>query len=180
LRHGRQVSQSVSKQTETGTAHLLHGFVGSGKTTFARRLERTLPAVRFTHDEWVHHLFGAHPPADHFAALYSRIDDLIWRQAVRVLQLGCDVILDHGFWSRESRDRARARVASIGAGAVLYLVACPEAEGERRVSERSRDVPRDSLWIDQAAVELFRKRFEPLEPDEKHVEIDGSGWGDRT
>jgi hypothetical protein len=35
------------------TAHLLNGYLGVGKTTLARRLEHELPAVRFTHDEWM-------------------------------------------------------------------------------------------------------------------------------
>jgi predicted kinase len=29
------------------TAHLIHGYLGAGKTTFARQLERDIPAIRF-------------------------------------------------------------------------------------------------------------------------------------
>jgi len=32
-------------------AHLIHGYLGAGKTTFARQLERDIPAIRFSHDE---------------------------------------------------------------------------------------------------------------------------------
>jgi predicted kinase len=32
------------------TAHLIHGFLGAGKTTLARQLERELPAIRFGAD----------------------------------------------------------------------------------------------------------------------------------
>ena len=59
------------------TAHLLHGFVGGGKTTFARKLEREYRAVRFTHDEWMHKLYGPNPSEDQFAELYSRVGELI-------------------------------------------------------------------------------------------------------
>lgn len=157
-----------------GTAHLIHGFAGAGKTTFARKLEKELPAARFTHDEWVHRLFGSSPSPDQFDDLSARIDELIWQCASRALELGCDVVLDYGFWSRASRDRARARVEALGAQVVMYRVRCPEDEMERRVSDRTRDVPPDSLWIDRAAFEAFKKRFEPLEPDEQRIEIDGS------
>lgn len=40
------------------TAHLIHGFLGVGKTTFARQLEERLPAIRFSHDEWMARRYG--------------------------------------------------------------------------------------------------------------------------
>jgi predicted kinase len=43
-------------------AHLIHGFLGAGKTTFARELERNIPAIRFSHDEWMVRLYGIDPP----------------------------------------------------------------------------------------------------------------------
>lgn len=51
----------------TATALLLHGYMGAGKTTFARRLEREGRGLCFTHDEWMGHLYGDDPPADAFA-----------------------------------------------------------------------------------------------------------------
>ncbi|WP_133161986.1 AAA family ATPase [Deinococcus aerius] len=40
--------------TESGPGiHALHGFIGSGKTTLALRLEQTLPGMRFSSDEWM-------------------------------------------------------------------------------------------------------------------------------
>jgi hypothetical protein len=35
------------------TAHLIHGFLGAWKTTFAKKLEAELGAVRFSQDEWM-------------------------------------------------------------------------------------------------------------------------------
>jgi len=157
-----------------GTAHLLHGFAGAGKTTFARRLEQQRSAVRFTHDEWKHKLYGENPTGAECADLFARVDGLIWQHALRLLDLGVDVILDHGFWSRQSRDQARWRVGDLGAQAVLYRIQCSQDEMERRVSRRTKDVPCDSLWINQAAVDEFKTRFEPLGSDEDHVEIDGT------
>ncbi|GAA2756515.1 putative kinase [Actinopolymorpha rutila] len=40
------------------TAHLIHGYIGAGKTTLAKRLERDADAVRFTLDEWLTALYG--------------------------------------------------------------------------------------------------------------------------
>ena len=156
------------------TAYLIHGFVGAGKTTFARKLERQHRAVRFTHDEWVHKLYGPNPQRDRFDELYARIDELIWQLADRTLELGVDVILDSGFWSRESRDRVRSHLRQLGAHVVLYNVTCPEGLMRQRVLKRTQEVPADSLWINEAAFDLFKGRFEPLGNDEDSVLVDGS------
>jgi predicted kinase len=156
------------------TAHLLNGFIGSGKTTFARKLEQNLPAVRFTHDEWMAKLYGQNPPVELFGTCFERVEDLIWQMAASVLRAGGDVILDFGFWSRESRDTARDRVASAGAVAKFYSISCPEHIMRARTLARSENPPVDSLWIDMAAYEKFKTEIEPMESDEDFVRIDGT------
>ncbi|WP_293913313.1 ATP-binding protein [Deinococcus sp.] len=79
-----------------GTIHALHGFLGSGKTTLARRLERELPAFRFSSDEWMTTLYGQDPPAEQFAEFRTRVPTLMRRYWVRALELGLDVVLDEG------------------------------------------------------------------------------------
>jgi predicted kinase len=56
---------------------VLHGFLGTGKTTLAKRLERDLRAVRFTHDEWMSALYGSDPPAEQFSEYYARVAALM-------------------------------------------------------------------------------------------------------
>jgi predicted kinase len=97
------------------TAHLIHGYLGAGKTTFARRLEKDLPAVRFTHDEWMARLYGDDPPVDEFPAVYGRVSEQIDKLWPRCLELGLDVVLDLNFWSRRQRDETRAAALALGA-----------------------------------------------------------------
>ena len=125
--------------------------------------------MRLTHDEWMHQLYGPNPPAAEFAKLFARVDALIWSCAERTLELGRDVILDYGFWTRRSRDEARGRVEALGLGWILYSVEVPESLARKRVANRTRQVPEDSLWINHEAFDLFKTRFEPLQADEPHV-----------
>lgn len=147
---------------------MIHGFLGAGKTTFARSLEAALPALRFTHDEWMSRLFGDDPPAEQFPELYrrvsSQIDDL-WPRCVR---LGIDVVLDVNFWSRRERDETRSMAAAIGAETRLYQLLCPEEVAWRRVEQRNVDL-RGSLFISRSTFDLLRSRFEPLDEDEVRI-----------
>ena len=91
------------------TAHLIHGFLGVGKTTLARQLERSIPAIRFSHDEWMTRLYGDDPPVEHFAELYRRVCQQVEEVWPRCLELGLNVVFEFGFWTRQERDVVRAR-----------------------------------------------------------------------
>jgi predicted kinase len=151
------------------TAHLLFGYLGSGKTTFARRLEVEHRAVRFTPDEWMARLFGADPPAESFPDKAEAILELLEPLWTRCLVLGLDVVLDYGFWSRKERDEVRALVARLGARACLYRLECPEDEARRRIDARNQADAR-SLYLAPATYDALRHRFEPLEVDEAYLE----------
>jgi predicted kinase len=64
--------------------HLIHGFVGTGKTTYAVKLEKEVPAIRFSLDDWIIVLYGQNPPKESFAEHYSRVEALIWQRLLLV------------------------------------------------------------------------------------------------
>ncbi len=82
-----------------------------------------------------------------------------------------DVILDHGFWTRKSRDVAREQARAIGATPKLYHMVCPDMVADARVLARSGNPNSDTLQIDAHALQLFRSRYEPLGGDEPHAII---------
>ena len=150
------------------TAHLVFGFLGSGKTTLAKRLELRHGAVRFTPDEWMARLFGEDPPTDTFHDRAASILDIMQPIWVRCLSLGLDVVLDYGFWSRAERDRVRAAVETIGATPVLWAVSCSDDEARKRIALRNEAAHR-SLHIASATFDLLKARVEPLDMDEPHL-----------
>lgn len=156
------------------TVHLIHGYLGVGKTTFARRLERELPAIRFTHDEWMARLYGNDPPQEMFPDYYKRVYDLIGTLWPRCVALGNEVVLDFGFWSRAERDRMRAAVAAQGAECVVHDVICPEAEAWARIERRNAE-PGQRLFIARNTFEVLKARFEPLEEDEARIAVERKG-----
>jgi predicted kinase len=151
-------------------AHLIYGYLGAGKTTFAGQLERNIPAIRFSHDEWMVRLYGDDPPIEQFAIFYWRIHEQVEEIWLRCLELGLDVVLDFGFWTRQERDETRAKIIALGAEARLYRLTCPEDEAWRRIEKRNANL-QGSLLIVRNTFEMFKERFEPLDPDETRIEI---------
>jgi len=152
------------------TAHLIHGYLGAGKTTLARQLELSLPAIRFTHDEWMARLYGTDPPLEHFSEFYRRVSEQIGAVWPRCLELGLDVVLDLGFWSRSQRDETRAQIARIGAEVRLYRLSCSDEHAWQRIERRNADL-NGSLFIARNTFEVLKGRFEPLANDEPRVEV---------
>ena len=156
------------------TLHLLHGMAGSGKTTFARQLEREFHAVRFSPDEWMVTLHGTNPPESVFRPQLERIMMLIWEHVSRVLRAGSDVVLEGGFWTRASRDEARRHARELGVSWRLYALHCPVEEARRRVKERTKALPPGALEITDATFDHLLRQVEPLGDDENHIVVETS------
>ena len=105
---------------------------------------------------------------DRNTPVYEQLED-VWP---RCLELGVDVVLDFGCWTRRDRDVLRAKIAAIGAEARLYRVTCREDEAWRRIEKRNTEL-RGSLYISRATFEMLRGRCEPLASDEECIEIAG-------
>ncbi len=66
-------------------AHMIYGYLGSGKTSYAKKLEQETGAIRFSPDEWMTQLFGDDPEESTFAERSSRVEELMEKLWVQVL-----------------------------------------------------------------------------------------------
>ena len=99
-------------------AYVISGFIGAGKTTFARKLEKETGAVRITKDEWVIKIFGNKITSDkNFEKYDKNITELAKDIAFKILKAGKDVIIDEGFWVKsqynEENIRSRSKANSL-------------------------------------------------------------------
>lgn len=154
------------------TIHFMHGFIGSGKTTFSKKLEKELPAIRFNNDELMLLLFGNQIPEHEFKKNYKKIDSLIWFLVDKNLKLGNDVIIDLGFWSRGARDAARRKAKELGADFKFYNIKCPLNIALERTLKRTKE--QGEMFIDENCFNKRLAQFEPMDYSEDFVLIDNS------
>src|SRR5438046_175202 len=148
------------------TLHLMVGLPCSGKTTLAKRIEQERACLRLTPDEWIQRLFGVDVRLDVLDAARDPIEALLCEVAAKVLQMGGDVILDFGFWTRAERDAFREHAAELGAQCVIHYADVPEGELWRRLRERNANLPAGCFRIDEKRVSDWAKLFEPPADDE--------------
>lgn len=148
------------------TAHLIHGYLGAGKSTYARRLAAETGAVLLCFDEWYLRLYTDGSPTgalddDLLNRLYAVLNDH-WP---RLLAAGVDVVLDFGFWSRSWRDDARALAAAAGAEPRLHWVQTSDETALARCLTRNED-PGSAFLLDRDAYVALKARYDPPSADE--------------
>ena len=74
------------------TLTLFCGLPGSGKTTLARRLEAEDAGVRICTDDWQAELGVPHQDV----GFHDRLQPVLYRHALALLEHGTDVILEDG------------------------------------------------------------------------------------
>jgi hypothetical protein len=150
---------------ETPRVHLMHGFIGSGKSTCARRLEAELGALRIVPDDWMSAIHGSDPPTEDFARRLRTLFDLLEAVWIPAARAGAHVILDYGFWTRASRREIERKLASAGTAFRWVCMATPLDECRRRNSARQSDGS-NHLNITDATFDALARDFEPVDDTE--------------
>lgn len=148
------------------TLFLAVGLPATGKTTAARRLEAEHQALRLTKDEWVKALYGELNPASASDVIEGRLIEI----ALRALELGVDVVIDFGLWSRDERSALRQAAADRDAHVEVLYLDVPAAEQRRRLGRRQTDAPHTTWPMSDDELHGWAGMMEVPTPGE----IDGS------
>jgi predicted kinase len=148
------------------TLFLTVGLPGTGKTTAARRIEVQQGALRLTKDEWMKALYGRDNPASASDVIEGRLIQI----GMRALELGTNVIIDFGLWSRDERSALRQAAADLGAAVVICYFELTPAEQRKRLDQRLAEAPHETWPMSEQELARWTSRFDiPTS-----TELDGS------
>lgn len=153
----------------TPTVHLIEGPVGAGKSTFAASLASGLQATHIALDEWFAALFSPDRPGQDFVSWYverkDRLLDVIWNHSRRLLNTGCDVVLELGLIQQTPRVEFCRRVQREGYGLAVYVLDAPVEVRRERVQRRNQEMGATfSMVVPDGVFELASSLWQP--PDE--------------
>ena len=141
------------------------GVIGSGKTTLAEGLGRTVGVPVISSDRVRKSLAGVAPteraPAEAYSAAFSaRTFDEVFRQATTVLRSGRVVILDATFRARAHRLRARDLARRHGRRFVFVEAVADEATLRARLRARAEGPSISDAG--ESLLERVQAEFEPV------------------
>ncbi len=151
---------------DMATLHFLCGYMGFGKTTVARKLAVRYNAVILNDDEFMCELFGRNLPEKQFREAHEKVSQFTWKLAERIICAGGNVIMDRGFWSKQSRADAVHRAKFFCDSLLFHQIECDMETAKKRVLNRTRTDP-NALEIDENAFDALAKHYVPISPDEK-------------
>lgn len=138
------------------TLFLTVGLPGTGKTTVARHIEDERKALRLTKDEWVKALYGRQNPPSAQDVIEGRLIAI----GLRALELGTNVVIDFGLWSRDERTALRQAAADLGADVEMRYVSLPPSEQRARLAQRQAKEPHTTWDMSDAELVEWAARFE--------------------
>ncbi len=155
------------------------GVAGSGKTTYARRLEAS-GYVRLSVDEEVwatNGQYGIDYPASDYAALSQAATLRLRHRLIELIDARARIVIDFSFWNKAARDEYKELVNAHGGHWRLIYLKVPETELRRRLAERSQRFDANAAFtIDDELLDIYLAGFE--EPhDEGEQVID---WNERN
>ena len=157
-----------------GTLVLVCGLPGSGKTTFAKRLEADRNAIRMCPDDWIEAILKDPTDSREKDRLRDVVENLQWDLCMTYLVKGLTVILENGFWAEEERTQYAMEALALGARIELYAMDSSDLdELWRRIELRNATLTTPTWVMRREDHEPHWSGFEPPTAEEIAFYDDG-------
>lgn len=147
------------------------GKICSGKSTYADGLRRRFKGVVLSVDEITLALFPEGVGEMHDTYV-ERAESYLFAKSLELMEVGIDVILDWGFWTKVEREYAREFYKEHGVECEFHYLDVDDATWKQRIDKRNAAILEGTVsayYVDEGLAAKFGAMFE--KPDRSEVEV---------
>ena len=115
------------------------GKIGCGKTYYANRLKEQEHAVILSTDEVTYDLTN-NQQGDGYDEFAIRVNLYLRKKAVEIVNAGCTVILDWGFWTKENRKEIKRYGENNGVLVEMHYIDIDDKTWYENIEKRNNEV----------------------------------------
>lgn len=160
-----------AEEKKPGKVIMLCGRIASGKSMYAERIKAQENAVLLSVDELVLSVLGDDLGEKH-DEITKRVQAYFFEKSVEIVCAGTNVLLDWGFWTRETRNKARTFYRERAVGCEMHYVDVPDDVWRRNIEKRNRAVlagESRAYYVGEGLLNKLESLFEAPERDEVDV-----------
>ena len=150
---------------------LICGKICSGKSTYSEKLRKEHGAVLLSVDEITLNLFGQHCGDEHDNYV-ERTEKYLFEKSLEILEVGVNVILDWGFWTKEERDFAKQFYNSHNIEYEFHYIDISDEVWNQRLAKRNAEVLKNetsAYYIDENIAKKISNIF--CKPAAEEIDI---------
>lgn len=145
------------------------GKIGCGKTYYANRLKEQEHAVILSTDEVTYDLTN-NQQGEGYDEFARRVNLYLRKKAVEIVNAGCTVILDWGFWTKENRKEIKRYGENNGVLVEMHYIDIDYKTWFENIEKRNNEVISgnggSSFYVDEGLLNKVSSLFEVPEKEE--------------
>ncbi len=145
------------------------GKIGCGKTYYANRLKEQEHAVILSTDEVTYDLTN-NQQGEGYDEFAKRVNLYLRKKAVEIVNAGCTVILDWGFWTKENRKEIKRYGENNGVLVEMHYIDIDDKTWFENIEKRNNEVISgnggSSFYVDEGLLNKVSSLFEIPEKEE--------------
>ncbi len=145
------------------------GKIGCGKTYYANRLKEQEHAVILSTDEVTYDLTN-NQQGEGYDEFARRVNLYLRKKAVEIVNAGCTVILDWGFWTKENRKEIKRYGENNGVLVEMHYIDIDDKNWYENIEKRNNEVISgnggSSFYVDEGLLNKVSSLFEIPEKEE--------------
>lgn len=151
---------------------LICGKICSGKSYYANKLKQKSNAVILSCDELTKDLFDNNLGNNH-EQMISRIKSFYKKQSVELINAGCNVILDWGFWQKKEREELTLFYKNKNIILEWHYVDVSDDQWKNNIEKRNQLVKsgndQNSYFLDEGLLQKLLTNWQ--EPTKQEIDV---------